>query len=64
MLIVCGTSKPLKHNKHVIPKSRYDSVDLYISKDFNNRPEYNDTIVPFDEDIYKRLTAHGMPLLL
>ncbi|KAF9517630.1 hypothetical protein BS47DRAFT_1290533 [Hydnum rufescens UP504] len=56
--------KPLRHNKHVIPKSRYDSVDLYISKDLKNRPEYNDIFVPYDEDIYKRLTTHGIDTLL
>jgi hypothetical protein len=48
--------QPLKENRFRIPKSRYDSVDLYLSTDWINRPEYNDTSVPYDEDIYKRLT--------
>lgn len=52
-------SKPLKENRFVIPKSRYDSVDLYISEDPLNRSEYNDTHVPYDITIYNRLKDHG-----
>ena len=51
--------QPLKENKFRIPKSRYDSVDSYLSMDFNNRPEYNDNPLPIDEGIYKRLRDHG-----
>ncbi|PPQ68044.1 hypothetical protein CVT25_014505 [Psilocybe cyanescens] len=56
--------KPLKENKFVIPKSRYDSVDLYISDDWINRPEYNDNPLPYDEAIYDRLRNHGLDDLL
>lgn len=56
--------KPLKDDKFKIPKSRYDSVDLYISQDWMNRPEYNDTILPIDESIYSRLRRHGIDDLL
>ncbi|KAH9485562.1 Glutamate--cysteine ligase [Psilocybe cubensis] len=56
--------KPLKENKFVIPKSRYDSVDLYISDDWINRPEYNDNPLPYDEIIYDRLRRHGLDDLL
>jgi len=56
--------KPLKENKFRIPKSRYDSVDLYISNDWSNRPEYNDNPLPYDEKIYDRLRAHGLDDLL
>lgn len=58
--------QPLKNDRFVIPKSRYDSVDLYISNDWNNRPEYNDNPLPYDEAIYARLQESGMcidPLL-
>jgi len=51
--------KPLKENRFRIPKSRYDSVDLYLSTDWINRPEYNDNDVPYDEDIYDRLTKEN-----
>lgn len=44
----------------MIPKSRYDSVDLYISQDWINRPEYNDNSLPINEPIYERLREHGM----
>jgi len=53
--------QPLKENKFRIPKSRYDSVDLYISEDWVNRPEYNDNPLPYDEEIYNRLRRHGTP---
>ncbi|KIM83246.1 hypothetical protein PILCRDRAFT_819487 [Piloderma croceum F 1598] len=57
--------KPLKENRFRIPKSRYDSVDLYLSKDWINRPEYNDNDVPYDEGIYNRLTKdNGLDDLL
>jgi hypothetical protein len=52
--------QPLKNNKHVIPKSRYSSVDMYISPDSKNKPEYNDIPVPFDEHIYNRLRQNSM----
>lgn len=52
--------KPLKNNRYQIPKSRYDSVSLYISDNWLNRPEYNDTEVPHDPEIYKRLRDHGI----
>ncbi|KAK2464300.1 hypothetical protein APHAL10511_003757 [Amanita phalloides] len=56
--------KPLKSNRFKIPKSRYDSVDLYISNDWLNRPEYNDTDPPYDKDIYNRLRENGIDDLL
>ncbi|KIM45296.1 hypothetical protein M413DRAFT_441977 [Hebeloma cylindrosporum] len=56
--------KPLKESKFRIPKSRYDSVDLYISDDWVNRPEYNDNPLPYDENIYNRLRTHGLDDLL
>lgn len=56
--------KPLKNDRFVIPKSRYDSVDLYIANDHNNRPEYNDTNTPYDEAIYNRVRKHGIDDLL
>jgi hypothetical protein len=53
--------QPLKNNRFNIPKSRYDSVDLYISEVWYNRPEYNDTDVPYDEAVFERLRHHGEP---
>ena len=49
----------MNENKFRIPKSRYDSVDLYISNDWSNRSEYNDNPLPYDEGIYERLREHG-----
>ncbi|KAH9985787.1 glutamate-cysteine ligase catalytic subunit [Russula compacta] len=56
--------KPLKNNRMRIPKSRYDSVDLYISETWMNRPEYNDNPLPIDQDIYDRMRQHGIDELL
>ena len=42
-----------------IPKSRYDSVDLYISENWMNRPEYNDNPLPIDQELYDRMRQHG-----
>jgi len=51
--------QPLQNNRHRIPKSRYDSVSSYISTDWINRPEYNDSYLPYDASIYDRLRKHG-----
>ncbi|KAG8722182.1 hypothetical protein FRC08_005931 [Ceratobasidium sp. 394] len=56
--------KPLKENKYVIPKSRYGSVDMYLSEDYNNRPEYNDIPVLIDEQVYNRLRDNNIDDLL
>ncbi|KAF7980736.1 hypothetical protein HWV62_36753 [Athelia sp. TMB] len=55
---------PLKEGERRIPKSRYDSVDMYLSTDWRNRPEYNDTASPYDEAIYARLREAGLDDLL
>lgn len=56
--------KPLEENRMQIPKSRYDSVDLYISEGWMNRPEYNDNPLPIDEALYDRMRKHGIDELL
>ncbi|KAG8708676.1 hypothetical protein FRC09_001097 [Ceratobasidium sp. 395] len=56
--------KPLKENKYVIPKSRYGSVDMYLSNDYDNRPEYNDVPVLIDEKVYERLRDNNIDDLL
>ncbi|KAG0264191.1 hypothetical protein DFQ27_001375 [Actinomortierella ambigua] len=56
--------KPLKHDRFVINKSRYDSIDSYISTDPSNKPEYNDIPLVFDQDIYKKLSDNGIDDLL
>ncbi|KAK8858883.1 hypothetical protein IAR55_003114 [Kwoniella newhampshirensis] len=52
--------KPLKNDRYRIPKSRYDSVDLYISNDERNKPEYHDIDVPVNQAVRKRLIEHGL----
>ncbi|KAG0034427.1 hypothetical protein BGZ81_004677 [Podila clonocystis] len=56
--------KPLKNSKFRINKSRYDSIDSYISNDPSNKPEYNDIPLVYDKDIYKKLSDNGIDDLL
>ncbi|CAH1980035.1 unnamed protein product [Acanthoscelides obtectus] len=53
--------KPLKNNKFVIKKSRYDSIDCYISP---QGEKYNDIPVVYDKADYKRLVDNGIDPLL
>ncbi|KAG1870359.1 glutamate-cysteine ligase-domain-containing protein [Suillus tomentosus] len=55
--------RPSKDN-YTIPKSRYDSVDLYIANDWTNKPEYNDAHVPYNKGIFQRLRNHGIDEML
>ncbi|KAG1798316.1 glutamate-cysteine ligase-domain-containing protein [Suillus variegatus] len=55
--------RPSKDN-YTIPKSRYDSVDLYIANNWTNKPEYNDAHVPYNEGIFQRLRNHGIDEML
>ncbi|KAH8552130.1 glutamate-cysteine ligase-domain-containing protein [Umbelopsis sp. PMI_123] len=52
--------KPLEHDRFVINKSRYDSVDSYISTDPMFKPKYNDINLVYDEKIYDKLRSSGI----
>uniref|UniRef100_A0A667Y2S8 Glutamate--cysteine ligase n=1 Tax=Myripristis murdjan TaxID=586833 RepID=A0A667Y2S8_9TELE len=52
---------PLKNNKYRIFKSRYDSIDSYLS---SCGEKYNDIDLTIDEEIYKQLLAAGIDKLL
>lgn len=53
--------KPLKENKFVIKKSRYDSIDSYLSE---QGEKYNDIPLLYNEGDYKKLTENGIDHLL
>ncbi|CAF3551830.1 unnamed protein product [Rotaria sp. Silwood1] len=53
--------EPLKNERFHIPKSRYSSVDCYISPD---SAVYNDIEVVQDMDIFHKLTENGIDHLL
>lgn len=53
--------KPLKENKFRIAKSRYDSIDSYLSPE---GAKYNDVKLTYDEAVYKRLIEGGIDHLL
>uniref|UniRef100_A0A1A9ULK3 Glutamate--cysteine ligase n=1 Tax=Glossina austeni TaxID=7395 RepID=A0A1A9ULK3_GLOAU len=53
--------KPLEANKLRIAKSRYDSIDLYLSPESE---KYNDVPVIYDDKIYQRLRDGGIDHLL
>lgn len=53
--------EPLKNQQFRIKKSRYDSIDSYLSPEGE---KYNDVPLIYDEDIYKRLIEGGIDHLL
>lgn len=52
------------NNKFVINKSRYDSIDCYISTDKRLRPEYNDINLVYDKEFCQQLQNNGVDELL
>ncbi|KAK1170903.1 glutamate--cysteine ligase catalytic subunit-like [Acipenser oxyrinchus oxyrinchus] len=53
--------EPLKHNKYRISKSRYDSIDSYLS---SCGEKYNDIELTIDEEINKQLLEAGVDRLV
>ncbi|XP_017056232.1 glutamate--cysteine ligase [Drosophila ficusphila] len=53
--------KPLDKQKFRIAKSRYDSIDSYLSPE---GAKYNDVPLTYDEEVYKRLVEGGIDHLL
>lgn len=53
--------KSLKENKFRISKSRYDSIDSYLSE---QGEKYNDVPLTYDNEIYKQLLENGIDKLL
>lgn len=49
--------QPLKNNKYRIFKSRYDSIDSYLS---NCGEKYNDIDLTKDDEIYQQLLDAGI----
>lgn len=56
--------QPLEHDKFVIKKSRYDSIDCFIANDEALKPEYNDLDLVYDHEIYAQLREGGIDDLL
>ncbi|KYQ93916.1 glutamate-cysteine ligase [Tieghemostelium lacteum] len=53
-------TQPLSTNKHLINKSRYDSIDYFISRSSSYRSEYNDLDLVYDHEIYQQLIQGGI----
>ncbi|XP_029635280.1 glutamate--cysteine ligase catalytic subunit [Octopus sinensis] len=53
--------EPLKHDRFLINKSRYDSIDSYLSEEGRC---YNDLQLVYDKEIYEELMAEGIDDLL
>ncbi|XP_005188299.1 glutamate--cysteine ligase [Musca domestica] len=53
--------KPLKENKFRIAKSRYDSIDSYLSPEGD---QYNDVPLTYDQQVYENLLDGGIDHLL
>eukprot|EP01102_Stenamoeba_stenopodia_P011556 TRINITY_DN3564_c0_g1_i1.p1 TRINITY_DN3564_c0_g1~~TRINITY_DN3564_c0_g1_i1.p1 ORF type:complete len:620 (+),score=148.40 TRINITY_DN3564_c0_g1_i1:197-2056(+) len=54
----------LKDKKFVINKSRYDSIDCFISQSPKLKPEYNDLDLVYDKEITEQLIKGGVDELL
>ena len=54
------SSQPLENDRFVINKSRYDSVDSYLSTDPSFKQKYNDIDLVYDEKIYEKLRSNGI----
>eukprot|EP00123_Amoebidium_parasiticum_P014496 comp22522_c0_seq1/m.34168 comp22522_c0_seq1/g.34168 ORF comp22522_c0_seq1/g.34168 comp22522_c0_seq1/m.34168 type:complete len:630 (-) comp22522_c0_seq1:499-2388(-) len=55
---------PLKNNKYVINKSRYDSIDSFLSPAPYFQEKYNDIPLVMDDQIRKELEDNGIDPLL
>lgn len=55
-VILLFYDQPLKENRFRIPKSRYDSIDSYLSE---RGEKYNDTELQYDPAIYQQLRDAG-----
>ncbi|XP_039301030.1 glutamate--cysteine ligase-like, partial [Nilaparvata lugens] len=53
--------QPLKHNKFRIPKSRYDSIDSYLSP---QGEKFNDVPLVYDQAVYDQLRSADIDHLL
>jgi hypothetical protein len=52
--------QPLKNDRFVIPKSRYDSISSYLSTQPLFKDKYNDTPLVLDQKFYDELVAAGI----
>lgn len=53
--------EPLKNDKFVIKKSRYDSIDSYLSAEGE---KFNDIPLTYDPNVYQQLIDNGIDCLL
>lgn len=51
--------QPLKNDRFVIPKSRYDSISTYLSPEPYFHEKYNDVELVQDKKIYQELVDAG-----
>lgn len=56
ILTVCFLLQPMASKSRVIPKSRYDSIDSYLSP---CSAMYNDLELVKDDNIFQDLIDHG-----
>ncbi|CAG8601079.1 27302_t:CDS:10 [Gigaspora margarita] len=56
--------EPLKNDRFIINRSRWDTIAYYISADKTLKSEYNDLNSVYDRNIYKKLIDNGVDELL
>lgn len=52
--------KPLQNDRFVINKSRYDSIDSYLSNDTTYKAKYDDIDLVYDHNIYNKLRSRDV----
>ncbi|EIN03487.1 gamma glutamylcysteine synthetase [Punctularia strigosozonata HHB-11173 SS5] len=55
---LCDDRTPEERGMARIPKSRYESVSLYLADEPPIRPEYNDVHAPLNQPVYEELVQH------
>ncbi|CAG8652443.1 34349_t:CDS:10, partial [Gigaspora margarita] len=63
-LAVLGPIMPLKNDRFVINKSRFDTIAYYISLDKTLKSEYNGSNSVYDRNIYNKLIDNGVDEIL
>lgn len=59
-LLLIIKNQPLENDRFVINKSRYDSIDSYLSNDTTYKAKYDDIDLVYDHDVYNTLTKDGV----
>lgn len=60
LCLITNQKQPLENDRFVINKSRYDSIDSYLSNDTTYKAKYDDIDLVYDQDVYDKLKNDGV----